>query len=113
MTKTELVTAVAKQGDFEKKAAKAFLEALTGLVTKEIKKGGEVPLTGLGKFKVQKRKARMGRNPQTGEAIKIPAKKVVKFTIAKTLKDQILSPAQKKKADDKKKAAAKKRARAK
>lgn len=113
MTKTELVNAIAKQGEIEKKAAKAFLETLTGLVTKEIKKGGEVPLTGLGKFKVQKRKARWGRNPQTGEKIRIQAKKVVKFTVAKTLKDQILTPAQKKAADAKRKAAARKRARAK
>ena len=96
MTKTELVNALAKHGDFEKKQAKAFLETLTGIVTKEIKKGGEIPLTGLGKFKVQKRKARIGRNPQTGEAIKIPAKKVVKFTVAKTLKDQILPPGKRK-----------------
>ena len=90
MTKTELVNALAKEGTFEKKQAKAFLEVLTGIVTKEIRKGGEVPLTGLGKFKVQRRKARIGRNPQTGEALKIPAKKVVKFTVAKVLKLQIL-----------------------
>jgi len=94
MTKTELINALAKQTDLEKKQSKAFLESLTNLVTKEIKKGGEIPLTGLGKFKVQKRKARMGRNPQTGEQIKIPAKKVVKFTVAKTLKDTI-TPAKK------------------
>ena len=54
-----------------------------------IKKGGEVPMKGLGKFKVVKRKARMGRNPATGEAIKIPAKTVVRFTVAKALKDLI------------------------
>ncbi len=111
MTKTELVNTLAKHGDFEKKQAKMFLETLTGIVTKEIKKGGEIPLTGLGKFKVQKRKARIGRNPQTGEPIKIPAKKVVKFTVAKTLKDQILTPAARKKAAAKRAAAARKRAR--
>jgi nucleoid DNA-binding protein len=89
MTKTELITTLAKQSEMEKKQTKMFLEALTTLVTREIKKGGEVPLTGLGKFKVQKRKARIGRNPQTGAEIQIPAKKVVKFTVAKTLKDTI------------------------
>lgn len=93
MTKTELVNTLAKKSTLEKKQTKMFLEALTALVTSEIKKGGEVPLTGLGKFKVLKRKARMGRNPQTGEPIPIPAKKVVKFTVAKTLKDTI-HPAQ-------------------
>ncbi|MBM3316627.1 MAG: HU family DNA-binding protein [Candidatus Eisenbacteria bacterium] len=89
MTKTELIQTLAKQTMMEKKQSKLFLEALTTLVTREIKKGGEVPLTGLGKFKVLRRKARMGRNPQTGEQIPIPAKKVVKFTVAKTLKDTI------------------------
>lgn len=95
MTKTELVNVLAKQSDFEKKQTKVFLETLTGIITKEIKKGGEVPLTGLGKFKVQKRKARMGRNPQTGEPIKISARKVVKFTVAKALKDTV-APSKKK-----------------
>ena len=70
--------------------ATPVLEALTGVVEKQIKKGGEVPLKGLGKFKVVKRKARMGRNPATGEAIKIKAKKVVKFRVAKAAKDAIL-----------------------
>lgn len=95
MTKTELVNVLAKQSDFEKKQTKVFLETLTGIITKEIKKGGEVPLTGLGKFKVQKRKARMGRNPQTGEPIKISARKVVKFTVAKALKDTVAPPKKK------------------
>ena len=92
MTKTELVDALAKSADQDKKLAKVFLESLTGIIATEIKKGGEVPLTGLGKFKVSSRKARMGRNPQTGEAIKIPARKVVKFTVAKPLKEQVTKP---------------------
>ena len=54
-----------------------------------IKDGGEVPLKGLGKFKVQNRKARVGRNPLTGEPVQIPAKTVVKFTVAKQLKTLI------------------------
>lgn len=90
MTRTELINAVAMGAELEKKQAKAAIEALTALVEKQIKKGGEVPLKGLGKFKVVKRKARMGRNPATGEAIKIPAKTVVKFYIAKPLKDLVL-----------------------
>ncbi|MCK4415006.1 MAG: HU family DNA-binding protein [Candidatus Eisenbacteria sp.] len=95
MTKSELINMLVKSGKLEKKQTKLFLESLTDVITKEIKKGGEVPLTGLGKFKVSRRKARMGRNPQTGEAIEIPAKKVVKFSVAKTLKETI-SPAGKK-----------------
>jgi len=87
MTKTELIANLSTQAKLEKKQAKAFLEGLTTLVEKQIRKGGQVPLKGLGKFKVVKRKARMGRNPATGEAIKIPAKTVVRFTVAKALKD--------------------------
>jgi DNA-binding protein HU-beta len=90
MTRTELIAALAKETEMEKKETKIFLESLTTLVEKTLKKGGEVPLKGLGKFKVQKRKARMGRNPATGEPIKIPAKTVVKFTVAKSLKDLVL-----------------------
>ena len=89
MTRTELIQALADGAEMERKQAKAFLETLTSLVEKNIKKGGEVPMRGLGKFKVVKRKARMGRNPATGEAIKIPAKTVVRFTVAKALKDLV------------------------
>ena len=89
MTRTELIQALADGADLERRQAKAFLDSLSDLVERNIKKGGEVPLRGLGKFKVQKRKARMGRNPATGEAIKIPAKTVVKFTVAKQLKDLV------------------------
>ena len=90
MTRTELINALAEGAGLEKKQAKEALEALTAIVETNIKKGGEVPLRGLGKFKVQKRKARMGRNPATGEAIRIPAKTVVKFTVAKALKDLVV-----------------------
>ncbi len=87
MTRTELIQALAEAAGTERKQAKMFLEAMTGLVEKQVRRGGEVPLSGLGKFKVVKRKARMGRNPATGEPIKIPAKTVVRFTVAKALKD--------------------------
>ena len=89
MTKTELINALATSAEAEKKQTRAFLESLTCLVEKTVKKGGQVPLSGLGKFKVVKRKARMGRNPATGEPIKIAAKTVVKFTVAKNLKDLV------------------------
>jgi len=89
MTKTELINALATSAAAEKKQTRAFLESLTCLVEKTVKKGGQVPLSGLGKFKVVKRKARMGRNPATGEPIKIAAKTVVKFTVAKNLKDLV------------------------
>ena len=89
MTKTELIQALADAAGSDRKSAKMFLEGLTTVVEKQIKNGGDVPMKGLGKFKVVKRKARMGRNPATGEAIKIPAKTVVRFTVAKALKDLI------------------------
>ena len=87
MTKTELIDMLAERTRSDKKAAKDFLDALTSLVEDEIRKGGEIPLKGLGKFRVQHRQARTGRNPQTGEEIQIPAKTVVKFALAKSLKD--------------------------
>lgn len=87
MTRTELIDALAGEAGMDKKEAKQFLDGLTAVIEREIKAGGEVPLKGLGKFKVQNRKARVGRNPLTGEPVDIPAKTVVKFTVAKSLKD--------------------------
>ncbi len=87
MTRTELIDDLANRTGMEKKDVKSFLQHLTALIEDEIKKGGEVPLKGLGKFKVQHRKARVGRNPLTGEEIQIPAKTVVKFSVAKSLKE--------------------------
>jgi DNA-binding protein HU-beta len=89
MTKTELIESLSKSSGLDKKSSKAALEGLTSVIETTIKKGGEVPLTGLGKFRVAKRKARMGRNPATGEPIKIPAKTVVKFSVAKNLKELV------------------------
>jgi DNA-binding protein HU-beta len=89
MTRTDLIESIAKEAGTEKRPAKTFLEAFTTIVQRTMKKGGEVPLAGLGKFKVVKRKARMGRNPATGQAIKIPAKTVVRFSVAKQLKDLV------------------------
>ena len=87
MTKTELINTLAGKLDTDRKNVRDFLEALEGTVVSEMKNMGEVPLPGLGKFKVQQRKARMGRNPATGEPLHIPAKTVVKFTLAKAVKD--------------------------
>jgi DNA-binding protein HU-beta len=89
MTRTEVIDSLATRTGMDKKEVKRFLESLTTLVEDTIRGGGEVPLKGLGKFKVHHRKARMGRNPLTGEEIQIPAKTVVKFTIAKALKNLI------------------------
>jgi len=87
MTRTELIDDLANRTGLDKKDVKNFLLQLTSLIEDEIKKGGEVPMKGLGKFRVQNRKARVGRNPLTGDEIQIPAKTVVKFSISKSLKD--------------------------
>ena len=90
MTKTELQTALATTTNTDKRTAGVFLDTLSGLAYKEIKKNGEFVLPGLGKLVKQKRKARTGFNPKTGAKIKIPAKTVVKFRIAKAAKDGVL-----------------------
>lgn len=89
MTRTDLIEAIAQETGNDRQQAKAFLEGFTRVIEREMKNEGEVPLAGLGKFKVVKRQARTGRNPMTGESIQIPAKTVVKFTVAKVLKDSI------------------------
>jgi DNA-binding protein HU-beta len=88
LTKSQVAAEMAERTDTSKKFAKEFLEELANLAYKEAKKGFTLP--GIGKLVLVNRKARMGRNPQTGEAIKIPAKKVVKFRVAKAAKDAIL-----------------------
>jgi DNA-binding protein HU-beta len=89
MTKTELVRHIAEEHEISNKTAAAFLQHLAELAIKETKKNGVFILPGLGRLVKSNRKARMGRNPQTGEAIKIPAKTVVKFRVAKAAKDVI------------------------
>jgi len=89
MTKAELIAAMAGGAAISKSAASKALDAYVGAVTKELKKGGKVGLVGFGTFSVSKRKAREGRNPQTGKAIKIPAKKVVKFKAGKELANKV------------------------
>ncbi len=87
-TKTQIIAEMAEAGDVTKKQAAAMLENLVSQAYKGAKNGFTIP--GIGKLIVVKRKARMGRNPATGESIKIPAKKVLKFRIAKAAKDNIL-----------------------
>ncbi len=79
MNKSELINAMAADAGISKAAAKAALESLTDNVTKSLKKGNKVALVGWGTWSISKRKARTGRNPQTGEAIQIKAKNVVRF----------------------------------
>ncbi len=94
LTKAQLVGQLAEKLGVNRVTARGFLDELSTLVAKEVKRSGVFALPGLGKFVLARRKARMGRNPRTGEAIKIPAKTVLKFRIAKTLKDSVL-PAKK------------------
>ena len=89
MTRTELIQALADETGTDRKLAKAMLEGLTSIIEGQIRAGGEVPLKGLGKFKVQHRQARVGRNPATGEAIQIPAMTVPTFKAGKGLKDRV------------------------
>jgi len=90
MTKTELQVALAQATQTDKKTAGVFLDTLGTLAYKEIKKNGEFVLPGFGKLVKQKRKARMGFNPKTQEKIRIPAKTVVRFRVAKAAKDAVL-----------------------
>ena len=89
MTKAELVERAAKEAKVTKKAAEAVLDSFMEGVRDSLKKGKRVSLVGFGTFSVGKRAARNGRNPQTGEAIKIKAAKVPRFKAGKTLKDAI------------------------
>ena len=89
MTKSQVAAHIANKFELTKKTGTMILEELATLAGKEAKKNGFV-FPGVGKLVVVNRKARMGRNPQTGEPIKIPAKRVVKFRLAKSLKDAVL-----------------------
>ena len=90
MTKAELIEKMAKDAGITKAAAGAALDSFTASVTKALKKkDGKVTLVGFGTFQKVRRKARKGRNPQTGESIKIKASNVVKFKAGKKLKDAV------------------------
>lgn len=96
MTKTQVVQHFADKFELTKKDSKLILEELAKLAVVQTKKVGEFTIPGIGKLVKQKRKARMGRNPATGQAIKIPAKTVVKMRLAKACKDAVIPPKKKK-----------------
>src|SRR5450755_1993944 len=96
MTQTAIVKELAETTSVTNKVAKQFLESLADLAIRETKKNGVFIVPGIGRLVRADRKARVGRNPATGEAIKIPAKKVVKFRLAKSVKDAIVPPKVKK-----------------
>jgi len=92
MTQTQLVRALAEHGEVNNKVARTILDGLAAMAIAEVKKNGVFVLPGIGRLVRVDRKARTGRNPATGETIKIPAKKVVKFRVAKAAKDAIVPP---------------------
>ena len=90
LTKSDIATEIAEKNGISKKTASQILDDIAKLAYKSAKKSGEFTLPGLGKLVLSRRKARKGRNPATGELIKIPAKRVVKFRVAKACKDSII-----------------------
>jgi DNA-binding protein HU-beta len=88
MTKAQIVSHLSEKASVTKATTSTFLDEIAKLAAKEAKKGFTVP--GLGKVVLVNRKARMGRNPQTGQSMRIPAKRVLRFRIAKALKDAVL-----------------------
>lgn len=90
MTQTAIVRELAETTGVNNRVAKHFMESLAQLAVRETKKNGMFVMPGIGRLVRAERKARIGRNPATGEAIKIPAKRVVKFRVAKSVKDAIV-----------------------
>jgi len=95
MTQSQMIKELAAAVGVSNKVAKSFAVAYADLAVRETKKNGMAVLPGIGRLVRVDRKARIGRNPATGEAIKIPAKKVVKFRVAKAVKDAIVPPKKK------------------
>ncbi|MFN9297440.1 MAG: HU family DNA-binding protein [Acidobacteriota bacterium] len=95
MTQSQLIKELAEKLGVTSKQAKEFITTYAEIMVRETKKAGEASLPGIGKLVRQERKARTGRNPATGATIKIPAKKVVKFRVAKAVKDAIVPPKKK------------------
>ncbi len=96
MTQTQLIKEIATSAGIANKVAKQILETISAIAVRETKKNGVFVVPGIGRLVRVDRKARVGRNPATGASIKIPAKKVVKFRIAKAVKDAIVPPKVKK-----------------
>ena len=95
MTQSQMIKELAAAVGVPNKVAKSFTTAYAEMAVRETKKNGLCVLPGIGRLVRVDRKARMGRNPATGVAIKIPAKKVVKFRVAKAVKDAIVPPKKK------------------
>jgi DNA-binding protein HU-beta len=95
MSKTQLATELAEATGTNRKTASQFIESLGEIAYREAKKNGEFTIPGIGKLVKQQRKAREGRNPATGETIKIPAKTALKFRVAKAAKDSVLGSGKK------------------
>ena len=89
MTKGELIASIGKEVKISKASAEKAVNAFTNTVTKALKKGDKLALTGFGTFSVAKRRARAGRNPKTGKEIKIPAMRVAKFKAGNSLKSAV------------------------
>jgi len=89
MKKTELIEAIAERADVPKSEAQKHVDAFEEIVTDVLKSGDEVQITGFGKFYVREQKAREGRNPQTGEKMRIPAQKVPAFSAGQGFKEAI------------------------
>jgi len=90
MTKAQIIAALAEKTSMKKSEVTNVLDIITALAYSEVKKNGEFVLPGFGKMVKVNRKERMGRNPATGESIKIPAKTVVKFRLAKAAKEAVM-----------------------
>ena len=90
MTKSQIVSHFAEKFEVSKKTASGIIDEVAALAVSETKKAGSFTLPGIGKLVLVKRKARMGRNPATGEPLRIPAKTVVKMRIAKAAKEAIV-----------------------
>jgi DNA-binding protein HU-beta len=90
MTQAQLTAYLAEKVGITKKQTKSTLDELTAVIVRQLKKEGTLKLAGLGVFRKRKTKARVGRNPSTGEQIKIPARMRLRFTPAKSLKDAVL-----------------------
>ncbi len=89
MKKTELIERIAEESGVSKSEAHKYFEAFEEVVTEALKAGEEVPITGFGKFSVRERKAREGRNPQTGQKMKIAASRVPAFSAGNALKEAV------------------------
>lgn len=90
MTKAQIISSLADATGISKKDVNFLMESMTSMAYSEVEKNGEFTIPGIGKLVKVQRKAREGRNPATGETIKIPAKTVVKFRVAKAAKDAVL-----------------------